>query len=89
MAHKKQHFALDRFLKTRGGTDMETTRTSLSTALKADALLEAKADGYHYAGSSLLYRITGLLPYNLERLRVTVRATLPVLYGRIDFERRS
>jgi hypothetical protein len=39
--------------------------------------LSRNASGLHYAGSQLTYRITGLTPYNLDRLRVTLKANLP------------
>ncbi len=36
--------------------------------------LSRSAEGLHYAGSCLMYRITGLTAYNLDRLRVTLKA---------------
>jgi len=39
--------------------------------------LSRTADGLVFIGTTLHYRITGLLPYNLERLRVTVKAHVP------------
>ena len=46
---------------------------SQTTACK----LSRSAEGLHFAGSNLTYRITGLLPYNLDRLRVTLKASQP------------
>ena len=39
--------------------------------------LSRTADGLIFPGQTLHYRITGLLPYNLERIRVTVKAYAP------------
>jgi len=39
--------------------------------------LTRQPDGLFFAGSALTYRITGLTSYNLERLRVTVKAAPP------------
>src|SRR6266498_3834512 len=39
--------------------------------------LSRTTDGLIFSGSVLYYRITGLLPYNLERLRVTLKAHTP------------
>ena len=36
--------------------------------------LSRNTEGLHYAGSTLAYRITGLTTYNLDRLRVTLKA---------------
>jgi len=36
--------------------------------------LENKADGLYFSGSALRYRVTGLTHYNLERLRITLKA---------------
>ena len=36
--------------------------------------LSRSAEGLHYEGEHLLYRITGLTQYNLERLRITLKA---------------
>ena len=36
--------------------------------------LSRSAEGLHYAGEHLQYRITGLTSYNLERMRVTLKA---------------
>ena len=36
--------------------------------------LSRTAEGLHFTGSALNYRITGLTPYNLDRLRVTLKA---------------
>jgi hypothetical protein len=36
--------------------------------------LSRNSEGLHYAGSTLTYRITGLTAYNLERLRITLKA---------------
>jgi hypothetical protein len=36
--------------------------------------LTRKEDGLYCEGQSLAYRITGLLPYNLDRLRITLKA---------------
>lgn len=36
--------------------------------------LNRREDGLHFQGEHLLYRISGLLPYNLDRLRVTLKA---------------
>jgi hypothetical protein len=38
--------------------------------------LTRKDDGLYYEGRNLTYRITGLLPYNLDRLRITLKAFL-------------
>jgi hypothetical protein len=37
--------------------------------------LSRSAEGLHFAGTSLTYRITGLTAYNLDRLRVTLKAS--------------
>lgn len=37
--------------------------------------LTHNSDGLHYAASSLTFRITGLTAYNLDRLRVTLKAS--------------
>jgi len=34
-------------------------------------------EGIVFTGDSLIYRITGLTPYNLDRLRVTLKANPP------------
>lgn len=39
--------------------------------------LSHSTEGLHFAGSNLAYRITGLTAYNLDRLRVTLRANPP------------
>jgi len=39
--------------------------------------LSRTSEGLHFAGTSLAYRITGLTPYNLERLRITLKASQP------------
>lgn len=39
--------------------------------------LSRSAEGLHFAGSTLTYRITGLTSYNLDRLRVTLKANPP------------
>jgi hypothetical protein len=36
--------------------------------------LSRSTEGLHYAGDILRYRITGLTPYNLDRLRITLKA---------------
>jgi DNA primase len=36
--------------------------------------LSRNADGLHYTGENLIYRITGLTAYNLDRLRITLKA---------------
>lgn len=36
--------------------------------------LSRSAEGLHFAGTNLSYRITGLTAYNLDRLRVTLKA---------------
>jgi hypothetical protein len=36
--------------------------------------LSRSAAGLHFAGTNLSYRITGLTAYNLDRLRVTLKA---------------
>ena len=38
--------------------------------------LSRSAEGLHFAGTSLTYRITGLTAYNLDRLRITLKAML-------------
>ena len=43
--------------------------------------LQRSAEGLLYAGSHLTYRITGLSPHNLERLRVTLKANPPDASG--------
>jgi hypothetical protein len=48
---------------------MNATATSCS--------LSRNAEGLHYAGSTLAYRITGLTTCNLDRLRVTLKANPP------------
>jgi DNA primase len=47
--------------------------SSISPACK----LSRSTEGLHYAGDILKYRITGLTPYNLDRLRVTIKANPP------------
>jgi hypothetical protein len=37
--------------------------------------LSRSSEGLHFAGASLSYRITGLTAYNLDRLRVTLKAS--------------
>jgi DNA primase len=39
--------------------------------------LSRSTEGLHFAGTNLAYRITGLTPYNLDRLRVTLKASSP------------
>jgi DNA primase len=39
--------------------------------------LSRSSEGLHFAGSSLAYRITGLTAYNLDRLRITLKANPP------------
>ena len=39
--------------------------------------LSRSTEGLHFAGTSLTYRITGLTPYNLDRLRITLKANPP------------
>ena len=39
--------------------------------------LSRSSEGLHFAGTSLTYRITGLTPYNLDRLRITLKANPP------------
>ena len=39
--------------------------------------LNRKSDGLYFEGSTLTYRITGLTPYNLERLRINLKAFYP------------
>jgi len=39
--------------------------------------LSRNTEGLHFAGEALTYRITGLTPYNLDRMRVTLKATPP------------
>ncbi len=39
--------------------------------------LSRSTEGLHFAGSALAYRITGLTAYNLDRLRVTLKANPP------------
>lgn len=41
------------------------------------AALQRRPDGLYFDGSTLTYRVTGLTSYNLERLRVTVKACTP------------
>ena len=36
--------------------------------------LSRSTEGLHFTGTSLSYRITGLTPYNLDRLRITLKA---------------
>lgn len=40
----------------------------------AGAGLTRKDDGLYYKAANLTYRITGLMPYNLDRLRITLKA---------------
>jgi DNA primase len=51
-----------------------TASTQLSTGACS---LSRSSEGLHFAGTSLVYRITGLTAYNLDRLRVTLKANLP------------
>jgi hypothetical protein len=44
---------------------------------QAACTLSRTSEGLHFAGTSLAYRITGLTPYNLERLRITLKASPP------------
>lgn len=39
--------------------------------------LSRSTEGLHFAGTNLAYRITGLTPYNLDRLRITLKANPP------------
>ena len=39
--------------------------------------LTRQSDGLYYGGSFLTYRITGLSPYNLDRLRITLKGYKP------------
>ena len=39
--------------------------------------LSRSTEGLHFTGTSLSYRITGLTPYNLDRLRITLKANPP------------
>ena len=39
--------------------------------------LSRSTEGLHFAGTNLVYRITGLTPYNLDRLRITLKANPP------------
>jgi hypothetical protein len=41
------------------------------------ATLTRQPDGLFFPGQTLTYRVTGLTPYNLERLRVTLKANPP------------
>ncbi len=50
-----------------------TTATSCS--------LSRSTEGLHYAGTNLIYRITGLTTYNLDRLRITLKANPPDAVG--------
>jgi len=43
--------------------------------------LSRSSDGLHFAGSLLTYRITGLTAYNLDRLRITLKANPPDAAG--------
>ncbi|MDD5343089.1 MAG: hypothetical protein PHW12_01570 [Smithella sp.] len=43
--------------------------------------LSRSSEGLIFNGSTLTYRITGLTPYNLDRLRVTLKANLPEAAG--------
>ncbi|HAJ79018.1 MAG TPA: hypothetical protein DCO75_04540 [Fibrobacteres bacterium] len=44
-------------------------------------ILSRSSEGLHFAGTSLAYRITGLTPYNLDRLRITLKANPPDAAG--------
>jgi hypothetical protein len=41
------------------------------------ATLQRKPDGLYFEGTGLVYRVTGLTSYNLERLRITLKANPP------------
>ena len=43
--------------------------------------LSRSSEGLHFAGTSLAYRITGLTSYNLDRLRITLKANPPDAVG--------
>jgi hypothetical protein len=43
----------------------------------AHTALTRKSDGLHYEGTNLTFRITGLKSHNLDRLRVTLKASTP------------
>ena len=43
--------------------------------------LNRNSDGLHYTTSSLAFRITGLTSFNLDRLRITLKAHLPEAPG--------
>ena len=43
--------------------------------------LSRSTEGLHFAGTSLTYRITGLTSYNLDRLRITLKANPPNAAG--------
>ena len=53
---------------------MPQTSTTCTLSRSTCAELRRSTEGLHYAGSNLSYRITGLTPYNLDRLRVTLKA---------------
>jgi DNA primase len=43
--------------------------------------LSRSTEGLHFAGTALTYRITGLTSYNLDRLRITLKANPPDVAG--------
>jgi DNA primase len=49
----------------------------MSQSSPSPATLQRKPDGLYFEGATLGYRITGLTTYNLERLRVTLKAVAP------------
>jgi hypothetical protein len=55
----------------------EQNHTSTQLGNQPVCSLSRNAEGLQFAGTTLSYRITGLTPYNLDRLRVTLKANPP------------
>jgi len=60
---------------------MSKTETVCKLSRSSCAELRRSTDGLHFAGSLLTYRITGLTAYNLDRLRITLKANPPDAAG--------
>ena len=56
---------------------MPTTQQACKLSRSSCAELRRSTDGLHYAGEILSYRISGLTPHNLDRLRITLKAHQP------------
>jgi len=57
-----------------------------TTEQQTSCNLSRSTEGLHFAGSCLTYRITGLTPYNLDRLRITLKANPPDAVGNFHID---